>query len=137
MAYVVAGGLFEPGTAVSLYELESEAVLRVESHTLVGRRLADKAGTVGFDGLDEGKRYTQRRTAPADGDTRDRSRFPTPKPAAVTPRDTRKLQRAPGKQGQPVGTQEQVVPSTAPVGAPDAILHTGVPAGVPLGVTTS
>jgi hypothetical protein len=131
MAFVVLGGLFEPGTAVSLYELEDEAVLRVESHPLVGRRLADKAGTVGFDGLDEGTRYMARGTDVYGNPIEERCR-------GLSELEGTEVAQPPIRpQSQPVGTQEQVVPPTAPVAAPAAILHTGVPAGVPLGVTTS
>lgn len=126
MAFVVLAGLFEPAVAVSLYQVSDESVLRADGGNLVGRRLADSSGSVGFDGLDDDARFIAR--AYIDG--------------IPTEIRCRSLAQDEGSElAQPpvalavalLGTDETVQVEPDPA-APFAILQTGVPDGVPLGV---
>jgi hypothetical protein len=132
MGYVVIGSLFEPGTEVRLFR-PSEEALRVDGYEeLAGDRLADDAGSVGFDGLEPGVLYVARgfsfhhEGAPVEVRVRALSELGAHEvaqpPAVPTP--------------QPVGTQEKI-PLRVPVGAPAALLGVGVPAGLPAGVPTT
>jgi hypothetical protein len=129
MSYVVLAGLFEPGTVVSLYEVEGPWTLRFDDaqHPLVGRRVADAQGSVGFDGLgDAGKRYIARGTDIWQNPIEERAR------GLADTEGTELAQRPIYPAPNPVGTGEVLPPAVAP-GAPAAILHTGIPAGVPVG----
>lgn len=125
MGFVVVAGRFEPGTDVRLYRERDEGTLRVGAGDLVGRRLVDKDGKVGFTGVDAGGRYLARGFD-----------------VFGMPLELRLVGYADGQSpalGQPpilptpqsMGTGERKPPAQ-PVGEPDAVLHTGVPAGVPL-----
>lgn len=55
---VVVSGQFPAGTVVKCYHVDSEATLRVDADaTLVGERMSDDNGDVGFPGLEQGARY--------------------------------------------------------------------------------
>lgn len=55
---VVVSGQFPAGTVVKCYLVDSEATLRVDADaTLVGERMSDDNGDVGFPGLEQGARY--------------------------------------------------------------------------------
>jgi hypothetical protein len=130
MGFVVLAGLFEPGTVVELFAVGSERALRVEGQPLVGKRLADASGSVGFDGLETGARFIARGMDPYANPTEERCR-------ALADGEGSELAQEPIRQvPQKMGTQEGDEP-LEPVADPDAILQTGVPAGLPLGVTTS
>lgn len=130
MGFVVLAGLFEPGTVVELFEVNDGSVLRVETEPLAGKRLADSNGSVGFDGLDVGQRFIARGKDVYGNPVEERCR-------ALSESEGTELAQEPIRPvPQKMGTQEAPEPEQ-PAGAPDAILHTGVPAGLPLGVTTS
>ncbi len=54
---VVVAGVFQPGSVVSLVEVESESVMRPGEIGAIEQRLVDDNGNVGFEGLDVGGRY--------------------------------------------------------------------------------
>jgi len=130
MGFVVLAGLFEPGTSVSLYTAP-DGVLRANGEGLTGRRLADKDGTVGFDGLQVGERYIASGFDVYGNPLELACR-------ALSAQDGNEVAQPPIRPDLrgPVGTAERR-PEPEPVGAPDAILHTGVPAGVPLGAAAA
>jgi hypothetical protein len=130
MGFLVLAGLFEPGTVVELFEVTDEATLRVENEQLVGKRLADARGSVGFDGLEVGQRYIARGKDVYGHPVEERAR------GLAQDEGTELAQEPIRPVPQNVGTQEAPEPKQ-PAAEPDAILHTGVPAGLPLGVTTS
>lgn len=122
MGFVVLNGLFEPGTSVSLVRVADEAVITAGHGDVVGRRLVDADGLVGFDGLDGGDRFI------AVGfdvygnllESRCRTLFSG---------DGTELAQPPARPvPQLVGTQEAVEMVEAP-GVPGAILQSGVPVG--------
>jgi hypothetical protein len=121
MGYVSLAGLFEAGTVVSLWEVDGEGTLRVGAAALlVGRRLVDSSGSVGFDGLADGGRFFAsgygaeggllelRCRSLADGEASELAQPPVAEVPVL------------------VGTQEAKVVEPAP-GEPSAILHVGVP----------
>jgi hypothetical protein len=129
MGYVVLAGLFEPGTVVSLFEVDGPYTLRAEEaqHELVGRRIADSHGSVGFDGLTEGRRFIAQGFDVNGNPVEERAR-------SLADTEGTELSQSPIRPApNPVGTGEVIPPPVAP-GAPDAILHTGIPAGVPVGL---
>lgn len=126
MGFVVLAGLFEPGTAVSLFAAP-DGTLRADGEGLAGRRLADAVGSVGFDGLEPGDRFI------AVGF--DTYSVPLELPCrALAEADGNEVSQPPVLPAVSLqGTQEAPL-AAEPVGAPDAILHTGIPEGLPLGV---
>jgi hypothetical protein len=124
MAYVSLAGLFEAGTVVSLWEVDGEGTLRVGAAALlVGRRLVDSAGGVGFDGLTDGARFIASGFGAEGGLLELRCR-------ALSEGEASELAQPPIASPVPqVGTQEAPLPEATP-GEPSAILHTGVPAAV-------
>src|SRR5215471_17641480 len=56
MGFVLLSGLFEPGTSVSLVAV-SEDDFAASYGEVVGRRLVDSDGSLGFDGLEDGARF--------------------------------------------------------------------------------
>ena len=130
MGFVVLAGLFEPDTAVGLFEVAGPEVLRVDGGAPeVGRRLTDVTGSVGFDGLEDGVRFIARGVLNGLGlEVRCRS---------LTSTEGSELAQPPvAETPQAVGTQERVE-AEPPNGLPDAILQVGVPAGLPLGLAIS
>ena len=130
MGYVVLAGLFEPGTVVSLYEVEDETTLRVETHELIEQRIADAAGSVGFGGLPEGARYIAQGKDVYGNPIEERAR-------SIPDTEGTELSQSPIRPSpQPVGTQEKI-PPPVPIGSPEATLPVGIPAGIPLGAVTT
>jgi hypothetical protein len=127
MAYVSLAGLFEAGTAVSLYAVADEAVLRVgASAELVGRRLVDSKGNVGFDGLEDAARFI------ASGHGAGESAWLEVRCRSLREDEASELAQPPIAAVTPlVGTQEAPLDEPAP-GEPSAILQIGVPDGVPV-----
>jgi hypothetical protein len=118
---VLVAGVFQPGSVVTLSQVEDEAVLRPEAHQAVGRRLVDENGNVGFDGLEVGARYF------ASGYVN--GVYVLVRLIGVEAgAPSSELQQAPiAASPQPVGTQEKVQPDPAPA-APSTPLPVGVPA---------
>ncbi len=54
---VCVAGVFGAGSVVTLIQVPDERVLRPEGHEVIGQRIVDDAGNVGFDGLEVGGRY--------------------------------------------------------------------------------
>lgn len=119
MGVVLLGGLFEPGTSVSLFRA-ADGVLRSNGEGLTGRRLADSAGSVGFDGLTVGDRFIARGVDVYGHPVELRST------AVEHANDVAQPPIRPVLNG-PVGTAERRPVVPAP-GEPSAILQTGVPA---------
>jgi hypothetical protein len=121
MGYLVLGGLFEAGTAVSLYAAP-DGVIRANGEGLTGRRVADKDGTVGFDGLPVGGRFIARGFDPYGNPTEITCR-------ALDSSEANEVAQPPVQPDvrQPVGTSEQRPPVPV-LGEPGVILHVGVPA---------
>lgn len=123
--FVVLAGLWEPGTSVALFAAP-DGVLRADG-VPVGRRYADKDGSVGFDGLEPGDRFI------AVGF--DTYSVPLELPCrALSVLDANEVAQPPIRPTpQKQGTQEAPLPVEVP-GERHAILQTGVPDGVPVGV---
>ena len=121
MGFVVLAGLFEPSTVVELFEVPDAGEGRVGAASLlVGKRLTDGSGDVGFDGLAVGARCIARGYLNG-GALEVRCRAVDEIVDLVQP----PVAPSPVLQG----TQESPLPDEPPA-PPDAILHIGVPAGL-------
>lgn len=120
---VVVCGIFEPGAVVELYQVDSDVVKRAEGGRLVGRRIANDAREVGFDGLTPGDRFFA--TGYTGGELKEvRTRAQDPS-AGIT-----LFQQPVQPSPTTVGTQQTQVadaPPAAPAGDVDGV---GLPDGV-------
>lgn len=123
MGFVVLNGLYESGTSVSLFRVKHDA-LHAGSGELVGRRVVDAQGRLGFDGLEEGEQFIARGVDTYGNPLESRCR------TIVQGEGTELAQSPILPVPQNVGTQE-AKPVKEPVGEPGAILQSGVPSGVP------
>lgn len=120
---VVVAGRFPAGTVVKCYEVASEAVLRVDADAqLVGERIADDNGDIGFPSLKQGTRYFV--SGYVDGQLVE-VRAIGQDPAAP---DSPLTQPGNAPAATVVGTQNETVTPTPPA-PPAADLETGIPAG--------
>lgn len=121
MGHVIFGGLFEPGTSVTLYQVASDAHLTPEQGFVVGRRLADEHGSVGFDGLELGARVIARGFDP-------NGILHNLRDVVHAEDDANAVAAQPPIRNTPQTRGLDNVPVVEPVpGAPFAILQTGVP----------
>lgn len=122
-AVVSIAGVFPPGAVVELVRVLDESVMRAESGTVVGRRVVDEVGLVGFDGLVVGDRFF---ACGYVAGVRRELRCRAEVPSAVTSGLAQ-----PPVQGVPttLGTDEVVSVEPGPA-APGVSLPVGAPSGV-------
>lgn len=128
---VTVAGLFPAGSVVDLVQVAGEHVLRAEGSPVVGRRVVDAQGLVGFDGLETGARFLLRgyaegrplevRLVAVDGAAPD---------AEIAQPPIGQLPVVVGTQNEVVTDPPPAVPPGLPVGVPVASMAPASPVSV-------